>query len=106
MALSLGDRPRAFTPGRSAARVLRVCCALAALSVAACRYRPTQVTLQLDSNVARDRSMTLTIVTIEGAQSVEQLRAAGVRIDFTSPSRGPIALSAPQPARVPSIQAE
>ncbi len=44
--------------------------------VCGCRFRPTQVTLVFDSNVASERRVTLSLVALEGSRSIDELRAA------------------------------
>lgn len=50
--------------------------ASALLGASACRYRPTQITLLVDGDPPASRAATVTIATLEGAASYEQLRGA------------------------------
>ncbi len=60
-----------------AARHGRLAITVAALcTLVGCRSRPTQVELLLDSNIDRDRLMSLTLAVVEGAQPVDRVRAA------------------------------
>lgn len=51
----------------------RAAIALALLALASCRYRPTQVTIQLDGDRDTDRPATVTIATVEGLASYAEL---------------------------------
>lgn len=65
---------------------LRVAIACSFFALAACRYRPTQITLLLDSNVSASRPQTLTITALRGEHSLAELSTASMVTRITNAS--------------------
>ncbi len=58
------------------ATMARTALLLTCVSLCGCTYRPTQVTLLMDTNVADERPQRLTIASRYGARSADEMRAA------------------------------